>query len=491
MEEPIGVEIGPKQSYSYRDPETSGGDGRLGRHSKFREVHTKTESVSKNRRPHNHNRDDRFTVDREPAILVGGYRPEDLLTSEKPLEELERLAETAGARRVGSIVQKIRGVRPDTYIGPGKVEEVKELVEKTKAGCVLFDHDLTPAQGRTLDELIGVKVMDRTDLILDIFASRARSRMAKVQVSLAMNEYRLPRLRRLWTHLERQTGGIGMRGGPGERQIETDRRKVLKTIRDLKKELKEISARKERTVSNRGRENYLVALVGYTNAGKSTLMQALTGEQVLIEDKLFATLDTKTTNLRLGNGITGLLSDTVGFIRRLPHHLVASFHATLEEARAADLLLHVVDASSPHAREQMASVEEVLGEVGAKGKETLLIFNKIDALTQQTGIEYHQLCREFPNSISTSALNGDGLENVRAEIRARAREAGAPVSLRVHVGDGKALAYIATHFFEDRREMDDEWITLWGRATDAVLARLRSYGESVKFLSGPETIKDW
>src|ERR1043165_528238 len=309
-------------------------------------------------------RDVKLTTHREKVVLVGGYRAGDLLPGEEPVEELERLAETAGAQVVGKIVQNIKQVNSATYIGKGKVIEVKELANARGAKCVLFDHALMPGQAKALDEATGLKVMDRTELILDIFASRARSRMAKVQVGIALLNYRLPRLKRLWTHLERQEGGIGMRGGPGERQMEVDRRKIEKQIDDLKHELKEIEGRKERMVRSRARDHYLVSLVGYTNAGKSTLMRALTGEQVLVEDKLFATLDTKTSQLKLGGGTHVLLSDTVGFIRRLPHHLVASFHATLEEARTADLLLHVADGSSPQWRGQIDAVNFVLAEMG-------------------------------------------------------------------------------------------------------------------------------
>src|SRR5579862_8456838 len=325
-------------------------------------------------------RDVKLTTHREKVVLVGGYRQGDLLPGEEPLEELERLAETAGAQVVGKVVQNIKEVNPATYIGKGKVVEVKELAAARGAKCALFDHDLMPGQAKALDESSGLKVMDRTELILDIFASRARSRMAKVQVGIALLNYRLPRLKRLWTHLERQEGGIGMRGGPGERQMEVDRRKIEKQIDDLKHELKEIEGRKERMVRARAQDNYLVSLVGYTNAGKSTLMRALTGQDVLVEDRVYSTLDTKTSVLKLGGGVQALLSDTVGFIRRLPHNLVASFHATLEEAREADLLLHVVDASSGFARGQIEAVNNVLTQIGAKENETIMVLNKVDAV---------------------------------------------------------------------------------------------------------------
>jgi GTP-binding protein HflX len=291
--------------------------------------------------------------------------------------------------------------------------------------------------------------------------------------------------------LEKQEGGIGMRGGAGERQIETDRRMLGKQIRDLKNELEQIQARKERMVRGRQGEHFLVSLVGYTNAGKSTLMRALTGEDVSINDQLFETLDTRTATLKLGGGIQALLSDTVGFIRRLPHHLVASFHATLEEARSADLLLHVVDLSSPLVREQMAAVDEVLRDVGCGGKDVLHVFNKIDQVAGAQEIEAGLLQHEFSGAVSISALRKQGLEKLRAILLERARTCAAPVMLSVFAGDGKALAFIATHFFEEEREADGEWITLRGRATVHVLERLRGFGETVKILDYLPEPKTW
>ena len=470
-------------------------------------------------------RDVKLTTDREKVILVGGYRPGDLLPGEEPLEELERLAETAGAQVVGRVVQKIKDITPATYIGKGKVQEVRELAEALGAKCILFDHDLLPSQGKNLDVQTGLKVMDRTELILDIFASRARSRMAVVQVGIALLEYRLPRLKRLWTHLERQTGGIGMRGGPGERQMEVDRRKIEKHIDDLKHELKQIEGRKERMVRSRGRDNYLVSLVGYTNAGKSTLMRSLTGEDVLVEDKLFATLDTKTSVLKLGGGINVLLSDTVGFIRRLPHNLVASFHATLEEARHADLLLHVADASSPFVRGQIEAVNSVLKEIEADQQETVMVLNKVYAVGKHSGtnggngstrhepltvarpgkgslslgsgsgngadpgagtweVDYRMLLEEFPEAIPISALRKEGLERLKSEIRERAREDAKPMTLSVHAGDGKTMAFLATHFFEDSRETDGDKIILHGRCTRGVLEKILTSDTRVRILKG-------
>jgi GTP-binding protein HflX len=355
---------------------------------------------------------------------------------------------------------------------------------------VIFDHDLSPSQGRNLDQESGLKVIDRTELILDIFASRARTRMAMVQVGIALFEYRLPRLKRLWTHLERQEGGIGMRGGPGERQIEVDRRKIEKQIDDLKHELTQIEERKERMVRSRARDNFLISLVGYTNAGKSTLMRALTGEDVFIEDRLFSTLDTKTSVLKLGGGVQALLSDTVGFIRRLPHHLVASFHATLEEARQADLLLHVADASAPLVRGQVSAVDNVLKEIGCTETETILVLNKVDAIPPQHELDFNMLVSEHVEAIPISALKDQGLDRLRNEIRERARGSARPVTLAVHAGDGRTLSFLATHFFEDSRESDGEWLTLKGRASRSVLEKLLTAKASVRFLKGwPENWK--
>jgi GTP-binding protein HflX len=429
-------------------------------------------------------RDVKLSSHREKVVLVGGYRSGDLLPGEEPLEELERLAEAAGAQVVGKMVQNIKEVTPATFIGKGKVQEVKALALANGAKCILFDTDLLPGQGKNLDEATGLKVMDRTELILDIFASRARSRMAMVQVGIALLNYRLPRLKRLWTHLEKQTGGIGMRGGPGERQIETDRRKIEKQIDDLKHELKEIEGRKERMVRSRAKDHYLVSLVGYTNAGKSTLMRALTGEQVFIQDKLFATLDTKTSKLKLGGGTYVLLSDTVGFIRRLPHHLVASFHATLEEARTADLLLHVADASSPHVRGQIEAVNSVLRQIGCGNSETILVLNKIDAIKPENALDFKMLERENVESVPVSALKAEGLDRLRTEIRERARNDAKPLTLSIHAGDGKTLSFLATHFFEDSREVEGENVILRGRASREVLDKLLTANSSVRILEG-------
>ncbi|MFH0938672.1 MAG: GTPase HflX [Planctomycetota bacterium] len=429
-------------------------------------------------------RDVKLTADREKVVLVGGYREGSLLPNEEPLEELTRLAETAGAQVVGRVVQHIKEISSATYIGKGKVQEVRELAEAQGARCILFDHDLHPAQAKHLDDATGMKVMDRTELILDIFASRARTRTAIVQVGIALLEYRLPRLKRLWTHLERQEGGIGMRGGPGERQIEVDRRKIEKHLYDLKHEVKLIEARKERMVRARASDHFLVSLVGYTNAGKSTLMRALTGEDVRIEDKLFATLDTKTSQLKLGKGIQVLISDTVGFIRRLPHQLIASFHATLEEAREADLLLHVADVSSPLVRGQIVAVNDVLREIGCEQTEMLPIFNKVDAIPPNLELNFRRLVKDFPDAIPISALKAEGLSRLKNEILSCARKSAVLLTLAVHAGDGKTLAFLARHFFEDSCEVDGEWLKLKGSISQDVLQKLLASNTTIKIIKG-------
>ena len=289
-----------------------------------------------------------LTVHREKAVLVAVELPSRPWHTQDPLEELRGLAETAGAIIVGSLTQRRESIVPATYIGKGKLEELQQEVARTDADVVIFDNELTPAQMRNIEKALEIKVLDRSELILDIFATRARTVEARLQVELAQLEYAFSRLKRMWTHLSRYGGGIGLRG-PGETQLEEDRRLVGLKIRDLKARLVEVQARKQREVRSRG-EEYTISLVGYTNAGKSTLMNALTGAHVYVEDKLFSTLDTRTRQWHIKDFGRVLLSDTVGFIRDLPHHLIASFKATLEEVRQARLLLNVVDAATTPGR---------------------------------------------------------------------------------------------------------------------------------------------
>lgn len=316
----------------------------------------------------------------ERAVLVG------LITPQQPeskaleyLDELAFLADTAGAETVKVFTQKVDWPNPRTFVGKGKLEEIRAYVEENEIGMVIFDDDLSTKQVSNIERELGVKILDRTTLILDIFAKRAQTATAKTQVELAQYQYLLPRLTRMWTHLERQRGGIGMRG-PGETQIETDRRIILDRISRLKKELESIDKQKNIQRKNRGKLTR-VALVGYTNAGKSTLMNVLSKSEVFAEDKLFATLDTTVRKVIIDN-LPFLLTDTVGFIRKLPTHLVDSFKSTLDEVRDADILLHVVDISHPNFDEQIQVVNKTLQEVcGAAEKPMIMVFNKIDAFT--------------------------------------------------------------------------------------------------------------
>jgi len=322
----------------------------------------------------------------ERAVLVGiahasrsdSHGPG--IGADESLRELDRLARSAGVAPVATVSQVVRRVTPATYIGTGKVQEVADKLAETGATVVLFDETLSPAQQRNLTEKLNVKVLDRSQLILDIFAARARSLEGKLQVELAQLEYMLPRLTRAWTHLSRQAGGgVGTRG-PGETQLEVDRRRVRERIQRLQKRIAEVDRTRELHRQERSSVPYVsIALVGYTNAGKSTLMNALTNAGVLVEDKLFATLDPTVRRLDLPGGERALLVDTVGFIHRLPHQLIEAFKSTLEEVRRADLLLHVVDGTNPEVEEQIAIVDRVLDEIGAGETPTILAWNKIDA----------------------------------------------------------------------------------------------------------------
>lgn len=316
---------------------------------------------------------------REKAVLVGLITADqDATKAREYLDELAFLADTAGASPEKYFFQKVDFPNPKTFVGPGKLIEIKNYIEENEIGLVIFDDELTPKQLRNIEQELKVLILDRTNLILDIFAKRAQTANAKTQVELAQLQYMLPRLTRLWTHLERQRGGIGMRG-PGETQIETDRRIILNKISLLKQNLKDIDRQMSTQRKNRGKM-VRVALVGYTNVGKSTIMNMLSKSDVFAENKLFATLDTTVRKVIIEN-LPFLLTDTVGFIRKLPHHLIESFKSTLDEVREADLLVHVVDISHPNFEEQLEIVRQTLLEIDPKEKPTILVFNKIDAFT--------------------------------------------------------------------------------------------------------------
>ena len=347
----------------------------------------------------------------ERALLIGleqaGVTKWDLQDS---LEELAELASSAGAEVVATVTQKLQKPTAPYYIGKGKAELIKESLQDRRVTSVIFDDELSPAQGRNLENLLARKVLDRTQLILDIFAQRARSREGRLQIELAQLQYLLPRLTKMWHHLSRQTGGIGTRG-PGETQLEVDRRRVQERIARLERELE--SVRKTRAIQRQGRKRHqwpVAAVVGYTNAGKSTLLNLLTGADVVAENKLFATLDPTTRSFVLPNKQRVLLTDTVGFLRKLPHTLIESFKATLEEVSEADLLIHVVDLGHPRVDEQMLAVDKVIKELGAFGKQTVTVFNKIDQLTNPELADTYP--KRFPNSVAISALTGEGVGNL-------------------------------------------------------------------------------
>jgi GTPase len=384
--------------------------------------------------------DRKQSVESESAVLVGVQLPDHSYHGD-PLDELTGLVETAGAVVVGRLTQKRNAPAAATYVGHGKVDELKFLVDATDADVVIFDNDLSPAQIRNLEETLKVKVLDRTEVILDIFSSRAQTHEARLAVELAQLEYSLPRLKGMWNHLSRMKMGVGMRG-PGEKQLETDRRLAERRIRDLRRDLDVVQKRKEREVAGR-RDRMTVSIVGYTNAGKSTLMNALTGSEVLAEDKLFATLDTRTRRWQLPGWGPVLLSDTVGFIRDLPHHLVASFKATLEEARQADLLVHVADASSPAALDQISAVYEVLRELGIEEKDTLLALNKVDQVDDPTRLE--SIRSLYPSAVTISAKTGDGLSRLASAVSDALSQDFLDLEFRFDVSNGKLLAYLAKY----------------------------------------------
>ena len=336
------------------------------------------------------------------------------------MAELRELAGTAGGEVIDTAIQKLDTPVASTFIGRGKALALAEECRRQDIDTVIFDDDLTAAQTRTLERMFECKILDRTVLILDIFAQRARTKEGKLQIELAQLEHLLPRLTKFWGHLSRQKGGIGMRGGEGETQLETDRRRVQDRIARITRDLEVV--RKQRAVQRAGRQRHqwpLASIVGYTNAGKSTLLNALTGAGALAEDKLFATLDPLTRRLRLPTNQNVLLTDTVGFIRKLPHGLVEAFKATLEEVVEADLLIHVVDISHPKAEDQINAVNTVLQEIGATGKSTLLVFNKLDRL--ENGIVPDQFLEQFPQAVGISAATGEGLPAMLSELGALLR----------------------------------------------------------------------
>jgi GTP-binding protein HflX len=412
---------------------------------------------------------------------------------EEPLAEIGELARTAGVTVVDSFLQKLDRRHPATYLGKGKIEEAARRAAEVDADFVVVDNDLSPAQERNLEKLCERTVIDRSQLIMDVFAQHARSHQAKMQVELAQLRYTRPRLKRLWTHLSRYEGGIGMRG-PGETQLETDKRIISRRIQKLVKELEDIEERKETSLTHRDRE-FLVAIVGYTNTGKSTLLNALTGADELVEDKLFATLDTRVRRWELAKNRHVLLTDTVGFIRDLPHHLVASFHATLAETRHADLLLHVVDASSPDAAAQVEIVNKVLEKLGCHEKPCWLVLNKWDAVPPERTVEarvLHSLAQRghagaaavvavvaeaaedaAPRSLEVSARFGHGLERLREGVLDHVQRQEAALTIEVPHNRPEVISFLREHARIVATEYSNEGARVRFSISPAREARLR------------------
>jgi GTP-binding protein HflX len=411
-------------------------------------------------------------VDR--AFLVGApdrHLPKNLI--EEHLEELARLTDTAGGEVVGTLVQRIDRPHARFYVGDGKAHELVEAVREAEADLVVFDEDLTPAQGKNLEDLVGVRVIDRSELILDIFATRARSKESRMQVEFAQLEYMLPRLRRMWSHLSRIRGGIGLRG-PGETQLETDRRLIGRRIGDLKRNLADVA--KARAVQRKSRAGtFRAALVGYTNAGKSSLLRALSGSELFVEDRLFATLDSATRSVYLGSGHEALVTDTVGFIRKLPHDLVASFRSTLEEAGEADVLLHVIDAAHSDWEEHYEVVDRVLQDLGLDKHDRVLVFNKVDRLTHAEEEALRDRIRALDPvaAVFVSAHDATTLGALRDTLRARMLSRLAHVVVRLPAGDGEAIASLYREGeVESRVDEDDGAVAVTARIPAALLGRL-------------------
>lgn len=399
--------------------------------------------------------------------------------ADEHLDELARLADTAGAQVVGTLTQLLDRPHPATYLGSGKVEELKALIQSLNATLVIFDDELTPAQGKNIEQIVNTRVMDRAELILDIFATRARSSEARMQVEVAQLEYMLPRLTRMWTHLEKMRGGIGMRG-PGETQLETDRRLIQHRIRVLKERLSDVERARE--VQRQGRKSHFrVALVGYTNAGKSSVLRSMAHDnEVFVEDRLFATLDPLTREVEIGDGYTALLTDTVGFIRKLPHHLVASFRATLAEAKEADLLLHVIDASHPVWEEHRDVVDGVLAELGLSERPLRYVLNKMDALPPDEAEALRARVGNLsPDSLFASALAPGGLDDLRAMLRDAMRRQRPLLEIRIPAANGRLLAEVHREGEVLDQRTDDDTMIVRARLDERAIGRLRHAGARI------------
>ena len=417
---------------------------------------------------------------KENAVIIGvalkGTLREELDSS---LEELKQLSITAGANVIEVVSQNLTSINPSTYIGKGKIEELAELIADKEIQLAIFDDELSPAQASNLEKKMECPVIDRTGLILDIFALHARSRESKIQVELAQLKYMLPRLRGQWTHLERQEGAIGTRG-PGETQLETDRRAVRIKITKLEKDLDKIDS--QRSIRRAGRNSLKMAsLIGYTNAGKSTLLNALTGADALVEDQLFATLDTTVRRVDLENKSEILLSDTVGFIKKLPHELVASFRSTFSEAIEADLLLHVIDASQPNFEQQMEAVTSVLHEIKITNKPIIQVFNKIDII--ESAGRKEALLKNYPDGVFISAAKKTGLNELLEKIKRVAFGSYITKTLSIPQSEGKILALIYNNGTVLNRVEANDHVEITFEATPEFVSKIiKSIDESVELI---------
>lgn len=442
---------------------------------------------------------DNFAVDTEKAVLAGIILPDFGGDPHDPLSELRSLADTAGAEIADELLQKMMKPKPGTFIGTGKLRELAEMVKAHEADVVLFENDLSPRQIANIEEVVECKVLDRSELILDIFATRAQTLEARMQVELAQLQYTYPRLRAMWSHLERIAGGspVGMgTRGPGEQQLEIDRRIVRHKLGVLRREIAQVQARKTREVAQRNSDFYTIGLVGYTNAGKSTVFNTVTDAGTYADDKLFATLSTKTRKWKLTSPdgeMTDevMLSDTVGFVRDLPHRLVASFKATLEEAIHSDLLIIVLDVADPRCRPQLDTVLKVLKDIGAEDSKKLLVLNKIDALTHNA--ELLALTSEYPDAMQISAKTGQGMEALTERIREMASGGTQDMSIRLPLSAGKSIQFLErrTRVLDRQYEGNEAIFTV--HMGKRQLAQLRSIGEklTVDGKSGAASTGGW
>ncbi len=423
------------------------------------------------------------TPPRERAFIVGAEirGQKQLLSLEDSLSELTLLADTAGVDVVGELTQRLDRPYVETYIGPGKVQELKALAEETLSQVVIFDDELSPRHQRELEKALApnIRVIDRTSLILDIFAQHARTSEGMLQVELAQYEYNLPRLTRAWTHLERQagggggragsTGGVGLRG-PGETQLEVDKRAIRKRISHIKKELEKVEAHRLRYRAQRKRSRIpTVALVGYTNAGKSTLLNRIAKSEVYVADQLFATLDPTTRRVELPGNDLALMTDTVGFIQKLPTSLVAAFHATLEEIADADLLLHVVDISHPNALSQFQAVQETLEEIDASHIPMVTALNKVDEL--QNPEQAREILKEFPKSVAISAINGTGIPDLLHLLREELYESYTSLHIRLPYKQGALISLFHELGQVERVEHERGGVVIQGKIPGRLLAQ--------------------